>query len=443
MICQRYRWQIIGPDINLVQSYYTPSETRAGPVSTVVKSYLLAVVVVEAYAIPIPNEPVLWLHVAPFVLVAAFTVATQASPNNRKLSEFRAESEVEAPDQVDNALENSRSDGSSELEDSIAYVYARQSDDSDSDTSGSERSVSIETQIGNGKEAGRAEGYEKFEVYTDQNESGYSFDRQSFRDLEQDLETNPAPVCLDRINRLGRDILETIYVAAIIHFEYDVPIITYRYGKYELDDSRCQMMLVMNAVIAGKSVQDRIQSAWDAIRTRFEDKRIWYTWFDKIPVGYQPDGDWIQPHDKGQRVVSAIMQDLRETGQYSTTVERLQRAAENQNVASVGNVDDSPLLDVNASSIQSVFAAADYDLGSFDGQNLKRMLSNEVYVGEIHYPRNADEEAQEVLSTPELKLVDEDLFEEIHDVIEQISEKYSTSSTDSVDAATLANEGLC
>jgi len=145
-------------------------------------------------------------------------------------------------------------------------------------------------------------------MFEDVNESGFAFDRPDYKDLRKHLEQNPQPVILDPINRLGRDVLETIYIATHIYLTYEVPIITHRHGEYNLDSINEQTMLIVEAITAGKSVESRIQAAWETIKTRFKEERIWTAWFENVRLGYEipEDETWPEVTSSGPAVVNAI-----------------------------------------------------------------------------------------------------------------------------------------
>ena len=316
MILSWYRNNIIASQITPVQDLYISS-----------KSYVHTIYVTDLRScLGQPTAPKSYQPTAPKsylsrwvsnlltnrcnvgLLLPLILLATSGEPN-ASLSEFGESSN-------DQSSTNNNPTNTSELIDNLtkaAYGYARQSQSSPDDDSSETRSIEVQKQ--HIHEKADELGYKIADIFVDMNESGFSFNRDGFKNLEEHLEQDPRPVVLDRINRLGRNTLETIYVAAIIHYEHEVEIITYRNGLYDLDSTSDQITLVVEAITAGKSVEDRIRAAWDTIKRKFEEEKVWRSWFSNVRLGYRlpDDKDWPEPVQGGEKVVSAIMKDVIET----------------------------------------------------------------------------------------------------------------------------------
>ena len=319
-----------------------------------------------------------------------------------------------------------------------AVIYARQSQ------SNEETSTSIQSQKEKAREAAEEHGFEEYIEFADKDESGYSFDRDGFQNLLELLDEGNKPLVLDRINRLGRDILETITVAGELYYEYDTTIITHKYGEYDLADIDVQQALVLKAIIAGQSAKSRTQASWDAIHHIFENNKRWLAWFDKYPVGYQPDGEeWIEPAPHGGTVLTAICNEYLQTENRAKTIRSLQSVANNRTISSEeGAYDDNiTLSDVSGEKIQTVFEKSSYEVDEFNSSKLKRLLTNKVLIGEILRPRSADPEDQIVLNEPELQVISTDLFDEVNTLVESVEKKYSTGDQ-TVSMEYLSDHGL-
>jgi hypothetical protein len=251
------------------------------------------------------------------------------------------------------------------------------------------------------------------------------------------------PIVLDRIDRLGRDTLETIYVAAELHYEYQVPLITAEHGEYDLDKIDDQLDLVLNAVIAGKSVKNRVRAAWKSIKLRFSDEKKWHSWFDKVPVGYQlSEEGWIEPAPHATEVIEAMIHDLLETETQSDTAKRIQKAASNKSLPTLSPESEASLATIEGEKVKRAFENSDYDPEEFDGPKLKRLLTNTVLTGEIRYPRNAEYEEQSSIEDSDLRIVSEDRFQEVNQFLERQEDKNSTDTSKNVDMETLQDLGL-
>ena len=454
MISLRYRSNIIGYDLRSVQYSYT--------LSTVLESYLLFVpetprqhTGVKSYFVRLAVDAgyselsqvtvaksyfeilIEGTTIAPGVLIIIIVLGlvkstSDISPAQRTFDEIAENSPDETRSEETESTDNEGQTKQSEI---LAYGYARQSQTDESDD---KESHSIRTQKKNIYETASEYGYEIGEIFVDKNESGFSFDREGFKQLEEQLEKNPAPVFLDRINRLGREALETIHISAHIHYQHEVPIITAMHGDYDLDSSNDQMQLAIKAIAAGEAVNDRIRASWDSIYERFEDDRNWLTWFDKIPVGYEiPDDEtWLRPHPKGSEVVSAIMEDLCKTESYVDTIELLRNASQNQTLASGNNT--YALSEIDAEAIKDVFDASDYEIDDIN----RRMVKHGIYVGEVRYPRSADADNQALIEDEDLVLLDQDLFEEVNMVADEIKRDWTPDSEESADTTTLSDLGI-
>ena len=268
MISLRYRGQIIVRQIISVQTSYSASVVGGALLgTTVLKSYFPQGTSLKSYLDVWSADSILIETYLPLILlVPLIGVAKAGNRSNASLSEFTGSSTSEENEQKENKID--WADQVKQLA-KAAYGYARQSQssvDGDNDTS------SISVQKDHIFSASGDNNLEIAHIFVDMNESGFSFDREGFNNLIEHLEQEPRPIVLDRVNRLGRNTLETIYVAATIHYEYNVPIITYRNGMYDLDSTSDQITLVVEAITAGKSVEDRIRAAWDTITRKFEEE---------------------------------------------------------------------------------------------------------------------------------------------------------------------------
>ncbi|MCX2819786.1 recombinase family protein [Haladaptatus sp. F3-133] len=373
----------------------------------------------------------------------SYTAIDGSSENNSTLNDFSSspEEQTKRESKVRTNGRSKKTEEKQETDYSAAHGYARQSK-TDEESEG-EESASINSQKRNIHLCADEHGLEVENIYVDKNESGFSFNRPGLDELREEVEKNPQPVILDRADRFGRETLETLYVAAKLHYHHEVPIITDSYGKYELDKMSDQMQLAVRAIVAGESVKARIRAAWDAIETIFTESESWYTWFNKIPVAFKQKNEWIQKTEYGKEVISAIMEDFLETKNYSAVADLVKKSAKNKKL---DNKADGKFETVGLEDerIRSVFEESDYEISELTGQKIKSIITNPVYVGKIRYPRSADEDEQKVMEVPELGFDGKDfeeLFDEVDRVVEEIYEKNSLSQ-DTVDLEELSEKGL-
>jgi len=437
MILQRYRSKIIVEYITVVQSSYATSPAPLlARCATTAKSYLSQTTALKSYLTNSRFHSDLDNFQWPILLVTPLIgLATSGSVANSSLLDF-CEKSCNHKDEDDKQTDNSE-----RYDDTVkaAYGYARQSQSS---TDGNSETMSIGVQKQHISSVAEELELSIAEIFVDMDESGFSFDRDGFKSLEEHLEQDPRPVILDRINRLGRNTLETIHVAATIHYEYEVKIITYRNGMYDLDSTSDQITLVIEAITAGKSVEDRIRAAWDTIRKKFEEEKVWNTWFANTRLGYRlPENeDWPEVVSGGAEVVSAIMKDVVETKNYSKVSRLIKECANNERIEGY-NEQKYCLPELPGEQLVSVFEHSDLDIDSINGAIIRRIVSDPIYVGRVVFPRNAESSDQTEIEQPDLQLVEQELFERVNKVVDEISEKHSTT-TDSVDIERLSDMGL-
>lgn len=376
-----------------------------------------------------------------FLLLPLIGLANTDNSSTTTLADYEEDPDHDEQNEIlsDSIDQNIESDTNSSIR---AYGYARQSQSYGKDVDESGDTASIKSQKANILETAKEHDLAPVKIFTDVNESGFSFDRDGLNDLDTYLDNYPRPIILDRINRLGRDTLETIYVAAKLHFLDDVPIITHRYGKYELGSTTDQIHLVVEAITAGKSVEDRIRAAWNSIYQNFKEEGSWLSWFDNVRLGHKlpDDASWPVPAEGGDAVITALMHDTIELQQYSGVANLLEDRAENKTLETHSQ-NDLLIPELDASTIRSVFEHSDIDLDKHLKDKIKRIVTDPVYIGKVRYPRWAPPEEQSIVEDDDLQLVDEELFEEVNEVVEQITEV--TSSVDeTVDVPELADLGL-
>lgn len=474
MISPRYRCEIIVYDIKSVQNICSPATvvesylaiaTRFHSPGTLLKSYptplieildkagYIEITILESYlSTPLNSSLTIPITVLLILLVGLVNNGEDSSLDQKTFDEFSTnpadeatENERDLPDLVEEgSADNDREEEEStetieEQEYDSAYGYTRQSQ---TEAGEEDDSNSIRTQKKNSTQAAADEDLAIAKFFVDKNESGFSFERGGFNELSEQLEKDPKPVALDRIDRLGRDTLETIYVAAFLHYKYEIPIITHKFGKYELDKSSDQVQLVVKAIVAGESVKDRIRAAWDAIYDLFEEDKKWYAWFKKLPVGYEipEDETWPEPHPDGEAVVTAIRQDFCDTKSYQETIRLLKKASRNQTLENQKSSFALPSLSPDA--INAVFDASDYEIDNFKSGQLRRMLTNPVYRGKVVYPQSADEEDQHVMEDDNLAMGDERLYNDALEVVDEIRQKRTPDASDSVDVEGLSEMGI-
>jgi len=134
------------------------------------------------------------------------------------------------------------------------------------------------------------------------------------------------------------------------------------------------------------------------------------------------------------------MKDVIETENYSKVSRLVKDCAKNK------RIDESTdekyhLPELPAEQIVSVFEHSDLEIDSINGAKIRRIVSDPIYVGKVVFPRNAESSDQTEIEEPDLQLVEQELFERVNEIVDEKSEKHSTT-TDSVDIERLSDMGL-
>jgi uncharacterized protein with PIN domain len=322
----------------------------------------------------------------------------------------------------------------------VVYIYARQSQTDD------EESASIETQIAECKKKAYEDGADDVIIFRDEDESGFSTERDGYQNLMKNMERDPRPVYVHRINRFGRSPLDAVAEIAELHRECDLTLKTCKYGHYDLNDMDDILFLFLNLLFAGKTVMQRIEAAWEVIYQKFEEDRNWHTWFKNVPVGYRLNDDgWIEPSEHGKAVVQALANELLHADTRAEVIDRLQSSTVNSSLGSSTAKTDKNnirISDLNEKQIKKTFEESGYEIENFNSQKLKRLLTNNVLVGEVRFPRGRADENQKVIEDESLQLLDKEFFEKVNKSIEKTAQKYSTDSNENVDMEYLADHGM-
>ena len=420
MISERYRSNIIGDNKNSIQTSYI---TYFGGILVFATGLILLLFTPESVIKSISS---LWFEIfhicATGQVIAAATVAKDGQTT---------------------LTGNSETDSGKDSHDNdkhVVYIYARQSQTDE------EESTSINTQISECKKKAFDNGADKVIVFKDEDESGFSLERDGYQNLMNKMKYDPRPVYVHRINRFGRDPLDAVAEIAKLHRECELTLKTCNYGHYDLDEMDDLLFLFLNLLFAGKTVIQRIEAAREAIYQKFSQDRNWHTWFRNVPVGYRLNDDgWIEPSEHGKIVIQAIANELLHADTRTEVIDRLDRSVENTSLDSSStktNQSNIRIRDLNKKQIKDTFDQCGYDVENFDSQNLKRLLTNSVLIGEVRFPRDRAKENQEVLEDEDLQLLDEGVFGQVNESIERTAQKYSTDSDNNIDMEYLSDHGM-
>lgn len=138
--------------------------------------------------------------------------------------------------------------------------------------------------------------------------------------------------------------------------------------------------------------------------------------------------------------MNAIMQDFCKIRGYAPLVDIIQRSSKHDAVTNPANR-EYELNAISGETITTVFERSDFEIESLTGQQLKDLLNDQIYVGEVRYPKTADPDEQEVIKDSKLRLVNDSLYERVTQTKLHIG-RTNSASEETVDMQTLADLGL-
>jgi len=250
-------------------------------------------------------------------------------------------------------------------------------------------------------------------------ESGKSINREGLREVVR-LVQHPQVKYLfvHNINRLARWNSFCIFLIELLTREFDVDIYT---SKGELDLTRIKGLATTWVMSMSGEIENRTKAklTLDGQMENFEEGSdgVWYRgdW-----IGYSSSEDDLkQVEDKEVEVAKTMFETFDQAPEYkpyAETLEVLNSEYEDILEDALGDDDDSDNED------------DDYIL-KYD--RLKVMLQDPIYIGKpiAEGESIGDQGQQKQLDRPNLKIIDEELFDRVNEKIERVSEQNSDTTS--------------
>ncbi|WP_177197645.1 recombinase family protein [Halogranum rubrum] len=239
---------------------------------------------------------------------------------------------------------------------------------------------------------------------TEDGETGTDFDRSGIKEVFELAQTGKIThLYVNEISRIGRNAAETLYFVYLLQSKFDITLIM---GTKNVDITGKISDLInttLEALMAQVSMEARVTRSTETMVRKFEEKISWQSVRPNIPIGYQAieheSGDnWIETDSNQVEVVKRMYEIFLEEKTYSTTGEILS--------------EEYP------------------EIPTFDGGQVKRRLKKPLHIGKPTMELETDrvERDKVVVDSPELAVVDESVFREANEIIEEISKKSSSSN---------------
>ena len=274
-------------------------------------------------------------------------------------------------------------------------IYVRESD-----ISSVEDGRNLDGQIEECKETAEEAGIELVcEPITDEGKTGTNFDREGIREVFVKSQRNVDYLIVDDLSRLGRSAPETLY---FIHYMEDTVGVTIMTPRGEINASQVDDLIqaTMRSLSNQLATGYRTRASLRSRKNGFVEDRDWSSGYKTVPPGYErdEDSDWIKVNSKEVGAVQTMFEKFAKTGSYATTAKELNEE--------YGDTLEDPL----------------------ESWQVKRHLQRAVYIGKptLHLESEQLDQSEFTAEDPNLQIVSLELFEEVQNKIEEITEKYST-----------------
>jgi DNA invertase Pin-like site-specific DNA recombinase len=191
--------------------------------------------------------------------------------------------DIESHDSADETENNEQT------EDYVVIIYSRVSSNEQSRKGRSvENQEEVLTSI--------IEGNPTMRTYTDEpirdeGETGTDFDREGIKRVAKLAQYDEVThVMIDTIDRLGRDVEQTLRFIRFLRKECDVKLLV-RSTEYDFSDPDDKLSFTMRAMVAEFGTMTRARNALQSSAKGFADNKNWSSWYQSIPMGYEQKGN--------------------------------------------------------------------------------------------------------------------------------------------------------
>ena len=263
------------------------------------------------------------------------------------------------------------------------------------------------------------------EPIRDEGKTGTNFDRPGIKRVAELAQSDEVThLMVDTIDRIGRNIAETLLFIKYLREECGVKLLT-RTKEYDIVKPVDKMQVSMLAMMADFGTMNRARSAHRSKADNFLKEKSWRSWYrDYVPVGYElvnsdDDESWIQKVEELEEVIDFIYEEFLKVRSYAKVRDTVNERFRDR-LRQYENIEGDELT----------------------RHQVKRILSRPVYRGEPTIPVTTLEhyDPHPSVKDPELALVSEQRFEAVQEVIGEIRAKYSSDDAVTYSPAEYASE---
>lgn len=221
---------------------------------------------------------------------------------------------------------------------------------------------------------------------TDEGKTGRNFDREGIHQVTSIAERGEIEYMLiDDVDRIGRHAAETIFYLYELREECDVTTVTASSGELDVSTFEGLVQAMLKSLSSQLANENRARRAHAASIKRFKQKD-WSVFYNSAPLGYRmTDADWLEV-DKSQaedvQEIFDIFLAMDIQGAYAETAQRADCLSDNA-----------------------------------DSSQVKRALSNEVYIGkpgiDTTHPNEDETGGRIYVDDEELQIIDETTFKQV------------------------------
>ena len=265
-----------------------------------------------------------------------------------------------------------------------------------------ENGKSLDRQVEKGREGidGDEDAVLIHEPITDDGKTGTNFQRSGIKKVF-DLASRGLVdrLYITKLNRIGRCAPETLYFVYKLQNDTDVTIVM-EHDYIDISTSLNDLLMATMSILGGHfSVEQRVTSSIKSQISQFQNDKDWWVFHNQVPLGYEEaENDWIKVTEEEAQVVRELFEYFIDEESYTKTAEYISRK----------------------------YGEDGYRMTRY---RVKRILTRDVYIGSPSKTLDTDrvEDNEVAVDDPNLKIVDEEIFEAAQKIIQANKERYSSS----------------
>lgn len=320
----------------------------------------------------------------PFLVLLLIGMATQSKLSS--ISKDQTEGSEASQAKIKGNSTKSKSDDKKRC-----AIYARVSTNEQA-----EEGASIDAQIGNLKDLiEQTEDLKLTKTIKDEGKSGTNFNRSGFEEIQELAAKDEIDrLLVTELDRIGRNVIKTLREIEELR-EKGVIITTPDKSIIDIKDPSQRVPVVIETLMADMQNRRRTDKIMRSKIELFKDGN-WKSWYKKIPMGYKEREDgWLKVNNEEKEMVQDIYKTFIKNKKYKRTLEEIN---------------------------------ARHDFSEdISYQQLINILHNPVYIGkptiDSEYVEEIENEKEIVKEDEDLKIIDEEVYEEVQKKTQDIYKK--------------------